>query len=94
MRRMFSMMIALAAGGGLVWGGMNYHVLQTNQGVVVVHKRQSTLSDTYADVREWGLQQWTDHPDLVAALSDAGRADVIENKGVLKTTFKQAFEMK
>ena len=91
MRRMFYLAMGLVAGGGLMWGGMNYHLLRTKDGFQTVPKRNTTLADAYLDVRTWGIAEWSKHPDVVWSLTQHGKTDIVNNAGTYETTLKDAF---
>ena len=48
------------------------HFVRTDDDLLIVPKRSPNLDDTYVDVREWGLTEWSEHPDLVYTLVDKG----------------------
>ncbi len=64
-------------GSLLTLGAQRYHVIHTKDGLKMVAKRTSTLTDTYVDVREWGVVEWSKHPDLVWTLTQNDRKDVL-----------------
>ena len=90
MRRLLSMITGVALGAALMWGGLKYHVLRTNDGLVYVPKREATLTDTYLDVRSWTVADWTTHPDLVWTLAQNGKGDVVKDPNVLQATLNSA----
>ena len=84
---MRSLILGILVGGALMWAGLQYHVLRTKDGFVYVPKRHVTLVDTYHDVREWGITEWTAHPDLALALTEGGKAEVM-GQSTIQTTLK------
>ena len=92
MRRMMWVLTGLVLGGGLMWGALKYHVLRTSEGLKLVPKRNTTLADTYLDVRSWGLAEWSQHPDLAWSLAESGQTSVMSNAGTMETTLKDALK--
>ena len=84
--------MGVAVGGGLMWGGFNYHLVRTKDGFETVKKRSVTLTDAYVDTRTWGFADWSKHPDLVWSLTQNGKTDLMNSAGTYETTLKNAFE--
>lgn len=82
----------VVTGSVLTLGAMNYHVVRTDETVALVPKRAPTLADTYMDVREWTVSDWTDHPDFVWALYKADRQDLIAGLDGKFASLKNLFE--
>jgi hypothetical protein len=68
MPRIFSFFTGMVAGAFLTMGAMNFHVVRAQDGFHLVHKIRPQLSETYLDVRSFGVSDWSAHPDLVADL--------------------------
>ncbi len=71
-------------GAGLVLGGAmglfatNYHVVQTNNGMVVLPRSsQPPLRSAYVDVRKWNLAMWEQYSEVASALVKSGRTDLM-----------------
>ena len=73
-----------------MWGSMNYHLLRTRDGIACVPKYRARLAGTFIDVREWGLTEWTEHPELVMTLEQHDRTEIIGDAKVLGTTLREA----
>ena len=71
MRKFELIVIGMVISFALVWGAVNFHVFRTPRGVVVSVKRSPTLADIYVDVRDWGIVQWSEFPDLAWSLAAA-----------------------
>ncbi len=78
MSRLLSFLMGMVAGALLCYGATNYHLIRAQDGFHVVQKVQARLAEAYVDVREFGAADWTDHPELVAAI-------IRENKQHLMT---------
>lgn len=93
MPRFGSLLMGAIVGGALMWGSMQYHVLRTKDGFTYVPKRHTTLADTYNDVREWGITDWSAHPDLVVALTENGKTEVMGQVN-LEATLKDVLNLR
>jgi len=69
----------MVVGGLLIYGGLNYHIINTPSGLHLVPKVNSTLAETYVDVRGWGVAEWMQHKDVAAALLAADRQDLMQS---------------
>jgi len=56
--------------------------------MLIVPKRRAGLDDTYVDVRDWGITEWSEHPDLVYTLVDKGFEKYVR-KPVTEDFFKR-----
>ncbi|MCA9080485.1 MAG: hypothetical protein KDA58_07995, partial [Planctomycetaceae bacterium] len=73
----------LMAGAGLTVFALQYHVVHTNEGVIVVARTQKApLRSTYVDVRDWSLSMWQQYPEVSLALASSGRTNVM-TEGVI-----------
>jgi hypothetical protein len=90
MRKLLWMFAGIAIGAVGMWTSMNYHVLRTNAGMAMVPKYRAQLNGTYLDVREWGVTEWTEHPDLVLTLEKNKRSDIIGDAKIFGTTLRDA----
>ena len=77
MRRLFTLLLGIGLGGCAVYIGFNYHVLQTNDGLLFVPKVEADLQDPYCDVRQWGADDWRGHTKLTEAVVRYGRGDLV-----------------
>jgi hypothetical protein len=79
MRRLPTFIFGVVVGGLLIYGGLHYHVINTPSGLHLVPKVNSTLAETYVDVRGWGVAEWMQHKDVAAALLSANRQDLMQS---------------
>jgi hypothetical protein len=77
MRRLMTVLFGIGLGAGLVLFACHYHLIRTKQEHLVVRKQQISLTNSYVDVRLWGLSEWQEHPKLARAVVDAGHSDII-----------------
>lgn len=81
MRRLGLLVFGVLIGGGLVYGAFHYHIVRTSQEWLVVKKQKVQLADFYADVRRWSIAEWRGHPELMHALMQHGRSDLLLPEG-------------
>ena len=79
MRRLMTFLMGMVAGGLLLWGALQYHVLRTKDGIRLVQKVDAKLANTYVDIRGFRVADWTRHTDLALALANANQQDLMEN---------------
>ena len=77
MRRLTTLLLGMAVGGGLVFSAHHYHLVRTGEQFLLIPKIEVSLVDPYVDVRDWGLDDWEKHPQLLAAMKDHGHADLL-----------------
>ena len=76
MRKLLLFCFGMIVGGGIVCFAFEYHVLRTNNGVVLIPKKPACLGNQYVDVRTWKPSDWQSHPELVEAIVAHGRSDL------------------
>ncbi len=65
-------------GAGTVFIGLQYHIVQSHEGVRVVPRTpQHAIGLAYVDIRNWGTEQWSDRPELARALVAHGSTDLV-----------------
>jgi hypothetical protein len=77
MSRFGTFLLGMVAGGLLYAAATNFHVLRGRDGFHLVAKQSPRLSETYVDVRQFTLADWTNHPQLAAALAKANKQYLI-----------------
>ncbi|MGQ0636362.1 MAG: hypothetical protein ACT4QC_17255 [Planctomycetaceae bacterium] len=77
MRRLFTWLIGVALGGGLVFAAFQFHLVRTDQKFLLVPKRQADWRDPYVDVRAWTFREWGEHPRLSENLIASGHGDIV-----------------
>jgi hypothetical protein len=76
MSRLGSLLLGCVIGGASVYVSLKYHVLRTEKGFELVPKLSATFSETYYDVRGFGVSDWTEHKTLAAAVVQAGKQEL------------------
>lgn len=77
MRRLPTFLFGMFVGGLLIYGSLHYHLINAPSGLHLIPKLNSTLAETYVDIRGFGLADWTNHQDLAGALLAANRQDLL-----------------
>jgi len=55
----------------------NFHMVRTDDDLIIVKKESLGLFDTYVDARGWTFIEWDDHPDVKRALEVNKPGEVI-----------------
>ena len=78
MTRVGTFFLGFLVGGAVVYSSLHYHIVRAHDGVHFIPKMTSTFSETYVDVRNFGFQDWTDRAALTAAISAAGKTEIMQ----------------
>jgi hypothetical protein len=46
-----------------------FHLVKSQDGFTVVRRARASMTDAYADVRDWGLIEWSQHRYLAEAMA-------------------------
>jgi hypothetical protein len=79
MGRLSSFVFGVAVGGAAVFTSLKYHVVRTDEHFELVPKLNATFAETYVDIRDFDLADWSDHKTLMAALVRADKQEVLKN---------------
>lgn len=71
----FFFCVVLLAGWGLA--ALCLHVVRTPGGVAIVPKDTLSIADTWADVRQWSVDDLPAHQPLVSRLINTGKFDAL-----------------
>ncbi|MBQ16183.1 MAG: hypothetical protein CMJ65_03555 [Planctomycetaceae bacterium] len=77
MRRLTTLLLGMFLGGGCVYGAYQYHLVRTGDQFLLIPKGRVSLIDPYVDVREWDLDDWEKHPEVLEAMKSQGHADLL-----------------
>jgi hypothetical protein len=79
MRKLKSCVTGLLLGAGGMYAGLQYHLLLASEGFLVVPRApQHRLQDVFADIQDWDADTWAARPQVARAVTEHGRADLIE----------------
>lgn len=78
MNRIGTFMLGFLVGAITIYGALHYHIVRTNDGVQLIPKLTSTLSETYVDIRDFGVEQWSQHQTLALAIARAGKSELLQ----------------
>ena len=70
-------------GAALMYGAMHYHLVRGEDGVFMVPKVTSDLSDVYVDIRGFTLEDWKQHKPLAAAIMNSDRSEVLADSTLM-----------
>jgi hypothetical protein len=77
MSRVWSFLLGMVAGVVLLHVATNFHVVRANDGLHVLAKAPARLSESFVDIRSFGLDDWANHPQLAGALVQANKQHLI-----------------
>jgi len=77
MKRISWFIAGCVAGGAFMYAGITHHLLGTSSGWELVPKSSATFDDSFLDVREFGLSDWAEHRELVAAIIKAEKEKIL-----------------
>jgi hypothetical protein len=79
MRRWGTFLLGVGVGVVLLYLVLNYHLIKARDGLHLVPKVDAQLAGTYVDIRNFGIRDWADHPEILLALKQAHRDDLISH---------------
>jgi hypothetical protein len=82
MSRVATFLLGMATGAMLLHGAMHYHLVRARDGLHLVGKTPPGLSQAFVDVRQFGAAEWTQHPQLAAALVRANKQSLMQQSAV------------
>lgn len=82
MGRIGTFVLGAAVGGAAVYGSLQYHVVRADDGLHFIRKTNVTFSGVYVDIREFGPQDWLEHPDLAEAVMRSGKRELVHGAAV------------
>jgi hypothetical protein len=64
-------------GGLTVFLSLHYHIVRADDGWHPIRKVNPRFTETYVDIRGFGLSQWQQHPGLIAAIVNAEKRELL-----------------
>ncbi|HEY6564075.1 MAG TPA: hypothetical protein VIY86_06235, partial [Pirellulaceae bacterium] len=58
------------------------HIVRAEDGMHVIPKLQSTLAQTYVDIRGYGIEQWNSRRLLAASITRAGKTELFRGAAI------------
>ncbi|WP_235934727.1 hypothetical protein [Candidatus Laterigemmans baculatus] len=77
MNRLTSFLLGMVTGAVLLTGAMNYHLVHSDEGILMIPKLTKGLDDPYVDIRSFTLADWQEHRALAAALVQAQKSELL-----------------
>ena len=79
MKRMTSFLAGIVLGGCLATVALKYHIVRASDGHHWIPKAAAQFSGAYVDIREFGLEDWQQRPELAIAISRAGNQELLND---------------
>ncbi|MFM2096607.1 MAG: hypothetical protein RIS70_3731 [Planctomycetota bacterium] len=76
---MRNFLLGFIAGAATLYGSMSFHLIQAKDGFHLIRKNSLTFTDTYADIREFGVGDWREHSGLAEALTKSDRPSLMDD---------------
>ena len=80
MGRFMSFLTGAFVGATVMLLAIKFHFVRAEDGFHIVPKLTSSMTDTYADVREYTMADWNEHRMLLAALMRAEKGHVVQDQ--------------
>ncbi len=90
MNRIGTFFVGFLLGGLTCYGALHFHIVRANDSVHFIPKLTSTLTETYVDVREFGFDDWRERSSLAAAITAAGKTEIMQ--GTVTRPFGQMLD--
>src|SRR5436190_4389451 len=84
MKRILRLIVAVVLVAGWMLAASSLHVVRTAGSPIMIPKDRLALRDTYVDVRNWTLDDVSNHPGVVKRLIATGKVDALA--GTVKTS--------
>lgn len=76
---MMKFFMGLVVGAVVMYTAMHFHIVRGQNGVFLVSKVTSDLSDIYIDIRGFTLNDWKQHKPLAAAIIKSDRSELLND---------------
>ena len=74
---MRNFLLGIVIGWITLSGVYQFHLVRNDDGFMIVPKNEASVAESYADIRDWGPLDWTEHPILVQSMIEQGHKDLI-----------------
>ena len=82
MKRIFTFLFGLVVGASGMYGGFSYHIVRATDGLHLIKKATATLAGSYADIRDYNLDDWKANPQLAVSISAAGKTHLLKENAM------------
>lgn len=86
MGRLSNFLMGVVVGGVVMFVALTYHVVRTTDGYELVPKLTAGFAETYVDVRNFGVSDWSNHKALVAAIVRADKQQILQGSSAESLT--------
>jgi hypothetical protein len=76
-RRVIHFGVGFLVGAAIMYVALLYHVIRANDGWHMIRKVDARLSESYVDIRGFGLSEWRSRPKLALAISTSDQAHLL-----------------
>lgn len=90
MNRFSSFLLGMVAGAMVLGAAMNFHLVRSDDGMLMIPKVTKGLHDPYADIRAFTLDDWQQHRPLAAAIVQANKSELLADSSL--SNFRQSIE--
>jgi hypothetical protein len=77
MRRLMALMFGVVIGAATVYTAFQYHVVRSDQRVLLVPKQRADWHEAYVDIRPWTFREWDEHPVFAQNMVVSGHGDLV-----------------
>jgi len=77
MGRIGAFLLGFVMGGLTLFFSMHYHFVHAQDGWHTIRKTTTRFSETIVDIRQFGPNEWLDHPGLAAAIIQAEKTELL-----------------
>ena len=93
MQKLQGFVIGLLVGAGVMFVALKYHIVRSDQGFHMIPKVSAALSAPYTDIREFSVEDWRSHQDLVLSIAKSKNTALQEAaaKGTVDNTLEDAW---
>lgn len=94
MNKTSTFLFGLVAGASLMYVGLKYHVVRASDGFHMITKTRPQLSELYTDVRDFTVDDWRTHKNLMIAITESNDDALKEEaaRSTLGNTFDNAWD--
>ena len=82
LKRLSTFLFGGVVGAAIMYVALIYHVVRAPDGVHLIPKTTATLRGCYVDIREYGIEDWKNNPDLTVAISASGKTELLTESAV------------
>ena len=82
MGKLLIFLVGILLGAVLMFAGLKYHVVRADDGMHLVPRVTADFSYPYADIRNFGINDWNQHRSLALAIVRADKGALIQDSAM------------